>query len=165
MQPHNPYQAPVAAVAPNAAAGGGYEFDQLQNREIEKTADRTRLWGIVSLIGGIVALLLTLVFIVGIVSANLLGKLGTNATVAFAIIFGFFGPLGLVYTVVGKLYIDSGNALKAVVTTAGNDVAHLMTALDKLANAFRLEVIMSAIGFAIGFSVSLLTRFGVLGVS
>jgi hypothetical protein len=164
VQPNNPYQAPMAApaAAPGGLATGAYEFDSFQNQQIEATASRTRMWGIVSLIGGILGLLGTVVFVIAMVAANVVAELGERGAVVAAMVLGFLAPIALVYTVVGKLYIDSGNSLRAVVTTEGNDVQHLMQALDKLANAFRIEVIMSVIAFVLGLVVGILAGAGVL---
>lgn len=146
-----------------AGSGGAYEFTPHQNVDIDKTAARTRLWGIVSLAGGIVGILLLALFIV-VVAMNELDQLGKMKSTVVVLMFGFLGPLALVYAIVGKLYIDAGNALRSVVQTRGSDVHHLMNALDKVANAFRLEVIMSVVGFGLGFVLALLSATGTIHV-
>ncbi len=165
MELNNPYQAPVAS--PLAGGGGGgtagiYEFDVIQNATIEKAAKRTRLWGIVSLVFGTIGLVLSIAFGFWTFTSGLMADLGQQGAVITAAIFGFLAPMALVYAVVGKLYIDSGNALEAVVTSSGNDVLHLMRALDKMANAFRLEVIMSAIGFVLGLVLGVVAGAGAM---
>jgi hypothetical protein len=58
---------------------------------------------------------------------------------------------GLVAIIVGAFFVMTAGALKAVVDTSGNDVAHMMIALQKLAAAFTVQLVAVALGFMIGF--------------
>jgi hypothetical protein len=153
-----------------AAPGGGlstgfYEFGHADNAVLEKTGSRARWWGILSLVGGVFGLLLALLFVFGILLTGATSKLGAGAGIISAAILGFVGPISLVYLVVGRLYMGAGSALVAVVETQGNDVEHLMQALDKMARAFRLEVIMTIGAFVLGTGVVVAAYLGLLVVS
>ncbi len=54
--------------------------------------------------------------------------------------------MGGVYIGVGVYFRGAASAMSDVVSTAGNDVQHLMTALDKLSSAFKVMVLLVFIG-------------------
>jgi hypothetical protein len=64
----------------------------------------------------------------------------------------------LVCAVAGWLYLGTGRALKEVVTTEGNDIELLMRALDRLARAFRYEVIATALALVLFLALAVITR-------
>jgi hypothetical protein len=74
----------------------------------------------------------------------------TSAVIHPLVIVALLGPFAAVNVITGRYYIASGRSLQDVVETSGNDVAHLMTALDTVAGAFRLEVIFIVVAFALG---------------
>ncbi len=159
----NPYQAPTPGGFNAAAATGGeYEFDAAQNQHIEKTGRRTRLWGFVALIGGILGLVLTVSFIVALQTKQLTMLLGSREALISTAVVGFLAPMALVHSIVGRLYIQSGNAFLRVVTSSGNDVHNLTQAIDRLGSAFRLEVILSIASFAIGLLLAVLILVGAM---
>jgi len=67
-------------------------------------------------------------------------------------------PLFLICAVAGWLYLGTGRALKAVVTTEGNDVELLMRALDRLTRAFRYEVIATGLALVLFAVLAVVTR-------
>ena len=69
---------------------------------------------------------------------------------------GFGGlALGAVYIVIGAYFRGAGRSLQSVVETEGDDVDHLMSALGNLRSAFRVMVIITAVGFVAGIIAAL----------
>src|SRR5262245_34790185 len=131
MVQQNPYAPPVAdAVAGAALSEGEYEFSEMENAVIKKAGERTRTWGIIPIATGVLALLAA-VIVVGVGLPRFPGGLGALVGPA---ILAVVLPYGVVYLVMGKLYVDSGNALIDVVRTEGNDVELLMRGVDKMAS-------------------------------
>ncbi len=119
---------------------GNYEFNEYENSIIDKTASRAKLWGIISTtIGGL----------------ELLGSCGMFASPALAT----YLPAGIVAIVVGVTFIGAGNSLKAVVTTQGNDMMHMMQAMQKMSTAFIIEIICALVGFALAVIGIVLVMF------
>lgn len=69
--------------------------------------------------------------------------------------------MGTIYVIVGAYFRGAAASMKEVVTTAGSDVAHLMTALDKLAAAFKVMVLLVFIGVVLALVVALVVALGV----
>jgi hypothetical protein len=111
---------------------GHYEFNAYENSILEKTAARAKLWGIISAVLGVIE---CLAGIGGIFSPSFLVPL----------------PLGIVAIVVGITFIGVGNSLGSAVTTRGNDLMHVMQAMEKLNTAFLIEVICHLIGIGLLF--------------
>ena len=55
----------------------------------------------------------------------------------------------IVAIVVGVTFIGAGGSLKQVVTTQGNDLMHMMQALQKMGTAFLIEAICAIAGFVL----------------
>ncbi len=137
--PQNPYGAPQQQ--PPGMMGGGsygvYEFNDNENAIIDRAASRAKLWGIISTVLGVLQCLMSCFAV-----ANPL--LATNL------------PTGVVAVVVGITFMGVGNSLKQVVQTQGNDLMHMMQALDKMGSAFMVQIVCAIVGFAlmaIGFFV------------
>jgi hypothetical protein len=136
----NPYNAPQPqqgyggpqpyGAQPYGGHGGGYEFDHQQNQVIQQAAFWARLLGVFLIITGAVAML----------NCNV---------ISFALDLA-----------VGIAFLGGATAFTAVVNTQGNDVMHLMTALTKLGNAFKIRVIVTFI--AVGLMAILLAIFMVV---
>jgi hypothetical protein len=101
-------------------ATNGYEFTVPQNAIIQKTATYARLWGIISIFVGAIQIL----------AAQLLP--------------------GIVSIVIGMVFIGVAGSLKAVVVTEGNDIDHMMAAVQKLGNAFLIQVIVTVAAVIVG---------------
>lgn len=56
---------------------------------------------------------------------------------------------------VGSTLMGCATALKAIVTTEGNDIFNLMTAVDAFKKAFRIQVIVVLVSTAISIVVFL----------
>ena len=130
-QPQQGYGGPPPPYgAQYGGGGGGYEFDQFQNQVIAQAAFWARLLGIFLIITGAVALL----------NCNV---------ISFALDLA-----------VGLAFLGGATAFNAVVNTQGNDIMHLMTALDKIGRAFKIRVIVTFI--AVGLMALLMVLMVVL---
>ncbi|MDB4941844.1 MAG: hypothetical protein JWP97_1378 [Labilithrix sp.] len=135
--PPNPYGAPqqpgMGGMPPMMGGGasyGNYEFNDTENAIIDKAASRAKLWGIISAaIGGL----------------QVLSSCGAVANAGLATNF----PSGVVAIIVGVTFLGLGNSLKAVVQTQGNDLMHMMQALDKMSSAFMVQIVCAIIGFVL----------------
>jgi hypothetical protein len=107
---------------PMGAQFGNYEFNDFENSIIDKSAGRAKLWGIIScVIGGL----------------QILGSCGMVSNAQYAT----YLPSGIIAIVVGITFIGVGNSLKSVVQTQGNDMMHMMQAVQKLGSAFLIQAI------------------------
>ena len=48
------------------------------------------------------------------------------------------------------VFIGVAGSLKAVVVTEGNDIDHMMAALQKLGNAFLIQVVVTVVAVVVG---------------
>lgn len=157
----NPYQPPVAqSWAGAAVSSGSYEFSGTENEIIDKAGKRARLWGVFSFIIGGLSIVGAVVFLVA--SGSLVSLGGPQFGSLIATLVGGATVLlllnGIVYAVMGKLYIDAGASLLSVVISEGNDVEHMLQSLKKLGLAFQVEGIMTLLAFVVGLAA------GVIGV-
>jgi hypothetical protein len=123
-------QAPGPPARAVPGAYGTYEFNPLENAIIDKTAARAKLWGIVSILVGVLQL------------ASSCAAVQNRALVANL-------PLGLVAVVVGITFIGVGNSFRSVVATRGNDLMHMMLALQKMSTAFMIQILCGLLGVAL----------------
>lgn len=137
----NPYQqgGPPGGFAP-APSYGNYEFNEYENSVIDKTAGRIKLWGIVSIVIG---------------GFQILSSCGMFANATYATNL----PVGIVGIVVGVTFLGAGNALKAVVQTQGNDLMHMMQALEKMSSAFLIQMICLVVAFVLAAIVAVIAVF------
>jgi hypothetical protein len=129
-------------------APGGYEFDAVETKTIEKIASRTRTWGIISLVVGI-AVTAGLAVLLGLAD-QLKGQIPTvflHAGIAAMV------PVMIVHFAVAAMYIGSGSALMRCVHTQGSDIEHLLVGLAKMGTAFKVEFIVSLVAIVVGFGV------------
>lgn len=134
--------------APNPApgqTGAGYEFSQAEDAVIRRLGGRARLYGVMSIVIGLLMMAAGLVVIVVVP-----GSLGVpvGAVVAVA---------ALQPIVSGGFYAAAGGAFGKVVDTQGNDIPHMMGAITKLTHAVRVEAIVALVatiaGLVIGFTL------------
>ena len=128
---------PGMAGMPMGAQFGNYEFE---NSVIDKTASRAKLWGIISTVIG---------------ALQLLGSCGMVANASYAT----YLPSGIIALVVGITFIGVGNSLKSVVQTQGNDMMHMMQAMQKLGSAFMIQIIATIIGIVLVALIMVLAMF------
>jgi hypothetical protein len=127
---------------------GEYEFDELENRTIARTAKLAKVWGIFALLIG--ALLLIAIVVAMAFAREIAWEMNADEGLVLGVIASL-SPLAIVNLIIGGLYIASGSSLRGVVDTAGNDVTLMMNGLNRLANAFRIEAIVTAIALVGGF--------------
>ncbi len=146
--PPNPYGAPQGGPPGMGMVPqyGNYEFNDYENSIIEKTASRAKLWGIISTTIG---------------ALQIVGSCGMFASPSLAT----YLPAGIVAIVVGVTFIGAGNSLKAVVSTQGNDLMHLMQAMQKMSTAFIIEIICAIVGFVLAVIGILLVMFVFVAVA
>jgi hypothetical protein len=139
----NPYQPPGAELEAQAqVAAGAYEFGEVENLNIARAAEFSRIWGVMALVIGVLMLLMMLGGIFFTVAmASEMDDLAA-AVVLIIVVAVMTAPLAFVFLATGGHYISSGRALREVVETSGNDVGLLMNALETLARAFRVEMIV-----------------------
>ena len=146
----NPYGAPPGGAMGGGAMGPGaygtYEFNDMENAIIEKTASRAKLWGIISIVIG---------------ALECMSSCGAFASAEYAKNL----PVGIVGIVVGISFLGVGNSLKQVVQTQGNDSMHMMQALQKMSGAFMIQIICAIVGFALYIIAAVLITVFVVAVA
>jgi hypothetical protein len=141
----NPYGAPPGGAmggmgGMNPGAYGNYEFNDMENAVIDKTASRAKLWGIISITIG---------------ALECMASCGAVASPGLATNL----PTGIVAIVVGISFLGVGNSLKSVVQTQGNDMMHMMQAMQKLGSAFMIQIIATIIGIVLVALIMVLAMF------
>ena len=135
----NPYASPGAPGGMQAGYGN-YEFNDYENSIIDKTAGRAKLWGLISAIVG---------------ALQIMGSCGMVANAQLA---GYL-PTGIIALIVGITFMGVGNSLKSVVQTQGNDLMHLMQAMQKLGSAFMVQIVCTIIGVVLVALILVLAMF------
>ncbi len=129
----------AAAAMPMLATGpqyGQYEFTDTENAVVNRLAGRLMAAGIIQIIFGA----LGLVF-------NFVGGISTG-------IVGIPGAIALV--VVGALFLSASGSFRQIARTQGNDMAHLMQAMDKMASAALVQIIGYIVAVVLGAIILLL---------
>lgn len=136
MAERNMFEPPDADLGP-AALGtlseGTYEFGPVEDEVLEGVAAASSMWGIICFVVGAI----------GIFGAILVMLAGAPLAALILV------PVIVVYLAVGQLYRTAGDAFKWVVSTEGDDIEHLMRALDRTARAFRIEFVLTALALAL----------------
>ena len=133
----SPYGPPAPGFTPQY---GTYEFNPYENSILTRTGSRAKLWGTISTVVGVL---------------QIFGSCGMVSTPLLAA----YLPAGIVAIVVGLTFIGAGSSLKAVVTTQGNDLMHLMQAMHKMSTAFIIQIVCVVIGFALAVIGIVLAMF------
>ena len=116
-----------------------HEFGPYENEIIGKAGKWIGYWSWIAIFSGI---------------AMGVGALISGEDVAGGLI------MGAVYVFVGIYFRGGAAAMKEVVSTQGNDVQHLMTALDRLASAFKVMVLLVFIGVVLAVAIGILAGIG-----
>jgi hypothetical protein len=127
---------PAAGMGPGPGAGF-YEFNDTENATVNKLASRMMTAGIMQIIFGVLTLFGN--FFLGITN----GLLGVAGSIAMIII--------------GALFASAASSFKQITKTQGNDMGHLMQAMNKLATASLVQIIgyiVAAALFVIGVIVA-----------
>lgn len=115
------------------SGAGFYEFNDTENQKVNKLAGRLMTAGIMQIIFGAVSLIGN--WFLGVTN----GVLGIPGAIAMIII--------------GALFASAASSFKNISNTQGNDMGHLMAAMDKLAMASLVQIvgyILAAALFVIG---------------
>lgn len=128
MQPQ-PYGGPMPQVS--YGGYGNYEFNDMENAVIAKAAGRARMWGIISIVIGALYTLSGFFFFL---SPTLLTNFAS----------------GIKDIIVGIVFLGVAGSLTSVVQTQGNDVQHMMQALDKLSTSLMVQIIVTIVGVILG---------------
>lgn len=150
-----------------APAAPTYEFNSVENLTIESVAKYARLWGIVSLISGVLTLVMGIVVAVAagaVAAASAASHSSANPIMSNPAALGAIGvalvPSAIVSIIGGVFYLKSGAALRSVVDTQGDDINLLTNAVRSLSTAFKIEAIAMAVGFVVGLIIGVVTRTG-----
>ena len=111
----------------------GYEFTDQENIVIGATANRAKWWGWISLVCGVLLTLGALFSFTQSIGAGLEALLQ-----------------GIPSVIVGAFFIKTAKSLQLVVDTQGDDVAHMMTAVQSLGAAFLVQLIVVGVAFVLG---------------
>lgn len=111
---------------------GQYEFNPLENSIIGKCAGRAKLLGWISIAAGVFQLL-------G-------GGCGAFASAFYSV----YVPYGIVSLIVGITFLGVGNSLASIVDSRGQDIPHLMQALEKMGGTFLIQAITSVVMIVVG---------------
>jgi hypothetical protein len=120
-----------------------YEFTESENKVIQRAGEGCGLYGQAAIALGLL---------------GMVGGLAATVTIQHprAVPLGIGVAFGLLPTVLGGFwYITAGKALRDVVNTQGDDITHMMVALERIAAVFKLEGIVSLIAFVIGLVASI----------
>lgn len=151
------------APVPGMGAPATHEFSESENATLASTAKFAKLWGIISIVAGVLMLILGILMIVvlGAAMATAPASSSPQITPATVIALGIsFIPAALVSVVGGVFYYMSGNDLQRVVVTQGEDIRLLMSAVQTLTRAFMIEAIALVISFIGGFVIGLAMQHG-----
>lgn len=129
----NPYSAPAAQ--PGAARDGAYEFSAEENALIKKMTGAMRFVGIFTALFGVLLLFTTA-----------LNAVGPRAQPANLIVNAAQGLVQLLY---GVWTLNAAGGFARVVSTQGNDVQHVMDALENLRRYFGLVRVMIIVGIVL----------------
>jgi hypothetical protein len=138
------YGAPPGA--PQAAGGGAYEFTPDQDQKIGKLGTLLMVSGVLQIVWG----------------------LGQGVT---SWIFGlaqwlYNAPISLALIIIGIMLLLAGGSFKKIRDTQGNDMGHLMDAVNKLSTATMVQIGGFVLAMLLGIVVVLLVAvLGVLAVA
>ncbi len=136
-----PQQAMAPQPGPMPGYGfGTYEFNDYENQIIGRTAGRARTWGIISIVIGALNTLIGFLFFL---SPGLLVNLVS----------------GIISIIIGAVFLGVGGSLSNVVNTQGNDIEHMMQAMQKLSSAFMIQIVTTIIGAVLGLIAIVLVIF------
>jgi hypothetical protein len=100
-----------------------YEFNPQENAILARAAGRIKMWGVVSIVLGSLALLCGLPLLI-------------NPIVGLGLLV--MGGVGLA---VGIVFVKAAASIQTAVQTHGYDIPHLLSAIDRLGGAFLTQTI------------------------
>jgi len=149
MDEVNPYAAPAADLGVQVEhSTGTHEFGWREDQTIGRTGRHATTWGVLSLVVGALTAIAAVAGIAVLVATEVsISAMQVGAIVAVLV------PIALVHLATGWLYVSAGRAFTSIVETSGADVEHLMTALVRLKDAFRIEVFVTVVSLVLGYAV------------
>ena len=127
--------------------GAGYEFSSEENKIFERLVSNLSRSGLVVVIASLILLAYHLIAYFGVS----LGKNGSSwITYVDYVVWGLISMLGVV---IGALLIRATAAFAALIHTEGDDLAHLMQGITRLADILHL-VFFAAVGASILLAIS-----------
>jgi len=139
----------MATIGPS---GGAYEFSADENKIFERLVYNLSRSGLVVVLASLLLLAYHLVAYFGVT----LGKAG--ASWITYVDYAVWGLISLLGVVIGVLLIRATAAFAALIRTEGDDLAHLMQGITRLANILHLvffAAVAASILLAISFSLLL----------
>ena len=124
-----------------------YEFDSAQNETIHTLAKTLQFVGMVTMV-------FALVFALGCLRAMTQSEWPEVISQGMVMVFTF---------AMGSLMIKAGKAFQAIVATAGEDITHLMAALDNLRQMYSILsviIIISILLTLVALALSLVSSNG-----
>jgi len=110
------------------APNDGYEFSGAQNNVFTSLASAMKFVGIVS---------------------TILGGLSLTPVLFSPVTLLVNGPQAALLIVIGIWTTRASNSVQAIVDTQGNDIHHLMTAMDGLSKLYRLQRALMILGLVL----------------
>lgn len=134
----------MASIRPT---GAGYEFSPDENKVFERLVSNLSRSGIVVVIASLILLAYHLIAYFGVS----LGKAGA-AWITY-LDYAVWGLISLLGVIIGVLLIRATVAFAALIRTEGDDLAHLMQGITRLADILHL-VFFAAVGASILLAIS-----------
>ena len=132
------------------AVPSGYEFNEAQNMTFGVLASRMKFLGILNL---------ALAVLVGLFS--ILALFASPLTIVVS------GPQVAMLVVMGIWMVNASSSFRMIVDSHGQDITHLMTAMDALRKLYNLQfwlTIAVLVLFIVGFLI-LISMFGVFAAA
>jgi hypothetical protein len=114
------------------AGAAGYEFTQEQNQTFTRLVRNMARSGAVVVVASLILLAYHFVDFFGV-------SVGASGSVAVVYLdYAIWGLMSLLGVITGVLLVKATTAFKALITTEGNDLAHLMFGVTRLADILGL---------------------------
>jgi hypothetical protein len=121
------------AEIPAATGSDEYEFTTYENSVLLTLAGRMKIVGVVSVVFALVQTLAAVVLVRFDGGAGLLRSI----------------VLALLSSILGAMLLASAKEFRAIATTEGSDLAHLMTALGRLSQFFLVQAGLIVVGLGV----------------
>ena len=129
-----------------ASTNKAYEFTARENVVIRKTGKRSRWWGALSVIWGLIML-----------ATGALAVVWLEAGPGAVAVGGIYAISAIIPLLIGLNFLRAGRSFLGVSETEGHDIPHLMRALENLGSALGIQVAMAVVGillFALGVAAA-----------
>lgn len=126
----------------------GYEFTAEQNETIRKLAGRMKFVGVYSIVVGILVVLFSILALIGALylMTQLPSEAGPGLKVQLIVGVLMYFAVAAIQLLTGIWTSAAATQFKLIVTTVGQDIGHLMTALGSLRKLYSLQVTLLIVG-------------------